>query len=210
MTLTSSKIRGFSLIEMMIVIGIGMTVAGISVMALMPMLQENHVDQSYDTTLSVLRNYRNLAIAQSQRYIITFTPATTTVPIIPASITVQNWQYAVPVSPAPTFVASYALPPDVTFGVQTIFPAAAPDAFGTGVTAIDFDQNVPPGSANYVLFMPDGSSQDLTGNYNSGILYITRPGDAYRSRALTVWGTTGRIRGWRIYNQSGANVWTQQ
>jgi len=209
-TLTSRKIRGFSLMEMMIVIGIGMTVAGISVMALMPMLQENHVDQSYDTTLSVLRNYRNLAIAQSQRYIITFTPATTTVPIVPASITVQNWQYAVPVSPAPTFVASYTLPTDVTFGVQTIFPAAAPDGFGTGVTAIDFDQNVPPGSANYVLFMPDGSSQDLTGNYNSGILYITRPGDAYRSRALTVWGTTGRIRGWRIYNQSGANVWTQQ
>ena len=58
--------------------------------------------------------------------------------------------------------------------------------------------------------MPDGSSQDIFGNYNSGILYMTRTNDAYRSRALTVWGTTGRIRGWRIYDQSGVNVWTQQ
>ncbi|MGA2744759.1 MAG: prepilin-type N-terminal cleavage/methylation domain-containing protein [Candidatus Sulfotelmatobacter sp.] len=208
--LTSRKRRGFSLLELMIVIGIGMTVAGISVMALMPMLQENHIDQSYDTTLSVLRNYRNLAISQSNRYIITFTPAGTTVPISPATITVQFWGYAVPVSPAPVTVATYTLPTDVTFGVQSIFPAAAPDGFGTGVAAIDFDQGMGLGSQNYVMFMPDGSSQDTLGNYNSGIVYMTRTGDPYRSRALTVWGTTGRIRGWRIYNQSGANVWTQQ
>jgi Tfp pilus assembly protein FimT len=85
MTFTSRKIRGFSLLEMMIVIGIGMTVAGISVMALMPMLNENHVDQAYDTALSVMRNYRNLAITQSNRYIITFTT--------PGTITVQLWGY---------------------------------------------------------------------------------------------------------------------
>ena len=69
----SRKNRGFSLLEMMIVIGIGLTVAGVSVMTLMPMLQETHVDQAYDTTLSVLRNYRNLAISTSKRYILTFT-----------------------------------------------------------------------------------------------------------------------------------------
>jgi type II secretory pathway pseudopilin PulG len=120
--MTSRKIRGFSLMEMMIVIGIGMTVAGISVMAMMPMLNENHIDQAYDTSLSVLRNYRNLAITQSNRYIVTFTA--------PGTITVQLWGYAVPVSPAPVTVATYTLPPDVTFGVQAIFPAAAPDGFG--------------------------------------------------------------------------------
>jgi hypothetical protein len=176
----------------------------------MPMLQENHIDQSYDTTLSILRNYRNLAISQSQRYIITFTAGSTTAPVTPATIVVQNWQYAVPVSPAPTTVATYTLPPDVNFATQTIFPAAAPDGFGAGTTAIDFDLGSPLGVQNYVIFMPDGSSQDTLGSYNSGIIYLTRTNDAYRSRALTVWGATGRIRGWRIYNQSGVNVWTQQ
>jgi prepilin-type N-terminal cleavage/methylation domain-containing protein len=196
------KTRGFSLLEMMIVIAIGMTVAGISVMALMPMLQETHVDNAYDTTLSVLRNYRNLAVSTSKRYIITFTA--------PGTITVTRWDFATPVSPPPVFVASYTLPPDIQFAVQPGFPAAAPDAFGTGLTAIDFDQNMGLGSQPYVMFMPDGSSQDLLGNYNSGIVYVSRINDYYRSRALTVWGTTGRIRGWRIYNQSAVNKWVQQ
>ncbi|HME36108.1 MAG TPA: prepilin-type N-terminal cleavage/methylation domain-containing protein [Candidatus Sulfotelmatobacter sp.] len=200
--MTSRKNRGFSLLEMMIVIAIGMTVAAFSVMAVMPMLQETHIDNSYDTVLSVMRNYRNLAISTSKRYIVTFTA--------PGTITVQRWDYVVPVSPAPVTVATYTLPSDIQFAVQPAFPAAAPDGFGTGVAAIDFDQFVPPGGLNYVMFMPDGSSQDLLGNYNSGIVYITRTNDYYRSRALTVWGTTGRIRGWRVYLQSGVNTWVQQ
>ena len=39
------------------------------------------------------------------------------------------------------------------------------------VTAIDFDQGMGLGSQNYIMFMPDGSSQDTLGNYNSGVLY---------------------------------------
>jgi len=198
----SRKNRGFSLLEMMIVIGIGLTVAGVSVMTLTPMLQETHVDQAYDTTLSVLRNYRNLAVSTSKRYIVTFTA--------PGTMTVTRWDYAIPVSPAPVFVASYTLPPDIKFAVQPGFPAAAPDGFGTGVTAMDFDQGMGLGSQNYVMFMPDGSSQDTLGNYNSGIVYVSRINDYYRSRALTVWGTTGRIRGWRVYLQAGVNKWVQQ
>ena len=42
------------------------------------------------------------------------------------------------------------------------------------------------GSQNYIMFMPDGSSQDTLGNYNSGVLYLTRPGDIYSSRAITL------------------------
>jgi hypothetical protein len=32
----------------------------------------------------------------------------------------------------------------------------------------------------------------------------------YSSRAIDVFGTTGRIRGWRLYNQGGTNKWVQQ
>ena len=199
--MTSRKHRGFSLLELLITIAIGLTLAGITFMALMPLLKQSHVDSAYDTTLAALRNYRNLSITQSRRYIVTFTA--------PGTITVQYWAFALPASPPPVTVATYTLPPDIQFAVQAGFPATAPDSFGTGGTAIDFDQGMGLGSQAYVMFMPDGSSQDTLGNLNSGVVYLTRPGDIYSSRAVTVFGSTGRIRGWRLYNQAG-NKWVQQ
>jgi prepilin-type N-terminal cleavage/methylation domain-containing protein len=199
----AKKQRGFSLLELMIVIAIGLVMAGVSIMALMPLFKENHLDSAYDTTLSVIRSYRSQSITQSKRYIITFTN--------PGTITVQYWGVGVPVSPAPVQVAQYTLPTDITFAVQAGFPAAAPDGFGTGITAIDFDQGMGLGSLDYVMFMPDGSSQDTLGNYNSGVLYLTQTGsNMYSSRAIDVFGTTGRIRGWRLYNLAGTNTWVQQ
>lgn len=199
----AKKQSGFSLLELLIVIAIGLVMAGVSIMALGPLYKENHLDSAYDTTLSVIRTYRSQSITQSKRYIITFTS--------PGTITVQSWQYAVPVSPAPVQVAQYTLPSDVTFAVQAGFPTASPDGFGTGATAIDFDQNMGLGSQNYIMFMPDGSSQDTLGNYNSGVLYLTQTGGTvYSSRAIDLFGTTGRIRGWRLYNLAGTNTWEQQ
>ncbi|HET7892019.1 MAG TPA: type II secretion system protein [Candidatus Sulfotelmatobacter sp.] len=191
--------RGFSLLEMLITIAIGLVMAGVTFIALMPLFRENHVNAAYDTTLSVIRNYRNLSITQSKRYIVTFAA--------PGRITVQRWDYAAPVSPPPVTVATFSLPDDIQFAVQAGFPATAPDGFGSGGTAIDFDQGMGLGSQNYIMFMPDGSSQDTLGNFNSGLVYMTRAGDLYSSRAVSVFGTTGRIRGWRL--QKGS-VWVQQ
>ena len=200
--MTLRKHRGFSLLELMIVIAIGLTMAGITSMALMPLFKQNHVDQAYDLTMGVIRNYRNQSITNSKRYILTFTA--------PRTITVQYWGVAVPVSPPPVTVATYVLPQDMSFAVQAGFPPTAPDSFGTGGTAIDFGQGLGLGSLPAIMFMPDGSSQDTLGDFNSGVLYITRPGDLYSSRAIDVWGATGRIRGWRLYNQGGSNKWVQQ
>ena len=202
--MTSRKNRGFSLLELMIVIAIGLTMAGVTFMAMMPMFRSNHVDQAYDTTMSVIRNYRNLAITQSKRYILVFTA--------PGTITVQYWGVGVPASPAPVTVATYTLPQDMQFAVQAGFPANAPDNFGTGITAIQFNACTVVESGNpCLIFYPDGSAQDDLGNYNSGIVYITQPtSNKYSSRAITMFGTTGRTRGWRLYNQSGTNVWVQQ
>ena len=196
------KHRGFSLLELMIVIAIGLTMAGVTFMAMLPLFKQNHVDQAYDQTLGVIRNYRMQSITQSKRYILTFTA--------PGTLVVQYWGVGVPVSPPPVTVATYTLPQDIQFAVQAGFPAAAPDGFGTGGTAIDFDQGMGLGSQPYIMFMPDGSSQDNLGNFNSGIVYLTRPTDMYSSRAITVFGTTGRIRGWRLYKQGGVNTWVQQ
>lgn len=193
--------------EMLITIAIGLTIASITFISMMPLLNKNHVDSAYDTTLAVMRNTRHLAITQSHQYIVTFTaPGTITVtyqpPIPPGGVTL----------PPPQLVSTYTLPPDVTYNVVAGLPATAPDGFGTGIKPIDFGQGLGGGSLAYVSFLPDGSSQDTLGNYNSGIIYISRVADntPYTSRSITVWGATGRVRGWHLYKQAGAPVWVQQ
>jgi len=205
--MTLRKSRGFSLLELMIVIMIGLTMASVTFITLMPLFKKNHVDQGYDMTLSVMRTYRNLAITRYTRYIITVPSSST--------INVQSWAFP-PVgsttSPAPQQVVAYTLPQDIQFAVQAGFPNPGPDTFGNGATAVYFNACTVLEAGNpCVIFYPDGSAQDDQGNYNGGVLYLTQPtSTAYSSRAIDVYGTTGRIRGWRLYNVSGTNTWEQQ
>jgi prepilin-type N-terminal cleavage/methylation domain-containing protein len=209
--MASRNHKGFSLLELMITVSISLILAGVTFISLQPMLNQNHANSAYDTTLMALRNTRNLAITQSHEYYVNFNPAG-----FPAgTIQVQYQPPAVGAGAAPPIeqVITYSIPTDVAFAVKTGFPTNTPDGFGTGVHAIDFGQALAGEPLNYVVFMPDGSSQDNLGNYNSGIVYLTRPADTNiynTSRAITVWGATGRIRGWRLSQISGVATWVQQ
>jgi hypothetical protein len=213
-TMAWRKHNGFSLLELMITLSFGLIMAGVTFVALRPMLNQSHMDSAYDTTLMALRNTRNLAISQGHEYYVNFNPAG-----FPAG-TIQI-EYQAPAIgngalPPLVQVITYSIPADVTFGVQAGFPANTPDGFGTGANAVDFGQGLAGAPLNYVIFMPDGSSQagvagSNGGAYNSGVIYLTRPSDTiYSSRAVSVWGATGRIRGWRLNQVAGAAMWVQQ
>lgn len=193
----------------MMVVSITLIMAGVTFISLMPMFNRAHVDLAYDTTLMALRNTRHLAITQSHQYFVNFNPAG-----FPAGTIQVTWQPpAVGGGALPPVqqVTTYTLPSDISFAVKAGFPVSTPDGFGTGATAIDFGQGLGAGSLNYVCFMPDGSSQDNLGNYNSGVVYLVRPSDTvYSGRSITVWGATGRIRGWHVGQQAGAPIWVQQ
>jgi len=196
--MTSRKNRGFTMLEMLITIGISLTMAGITFIALMPVLKQTHVDAAYDTAFSVITNYRNQAITRTRRYILTFST--------PGTITVQYWGPSV----APATVATFTLPTDIQFAVQAGFPNPGPDGFGDGTQAVTFSPcAVVEAGQPCLIFTPDGSAQDDGQNDNGGVVYFTRPGDVYSSRAVSVIGPSGKIRGWRLYNQSG-NTWVQQ
>lgn len=194
--------RGYSVLEMMMVVAIAIIAATFGVMTLQPALKQNRLTNGYNTALMTLRRAREAAIAERRVYMVTFT----------APRTVSITQTATGIV---TF--STTLPTDISFDAEPGIPNTAtttPDGFGAGAAtgAIDFDVNVGAGGSNTVYFYPDGSARDINNNINNGVVYIARQGELLSSRAITVWGLTGRIRGWRLYQNTaaGTNYWSQQ
>ena len=187
----------------MVVVAITLIAASISFMTLQPTLKAAHANSAANETFMWMRQYRQRAIDERKRYIMTFTA--------PRTIQISRWDFALPVSPAPVVIYTEQLPLDVSFQVAAGVPAGAtPDSFGTAATAIDFGQGIGLGGLTYVVFMPDGSVQDVVGNLNSGVIYMSRNADLYSSRAITVLGATGRVRGWQLVNQAGTATWVQK
>jgi prepilin-type N-terminal cleavage/methylation domain-containing protein len=212
----SRKARGFSLIEMVVVVAISLVVMAITFISMQPTINDSRVNTAYATVLMQTRNARQLAIEKREQYIVCFgvaAPAGAATPLgAPTAQSIQVFQW--PQNAALTSavqVSTIDLPFDVQFQTLTGLPAGVtPDGFGAGNVAIDFDQGVAGGVKDQIMFLPDGSARDTNGNYNNGVLYFARATDLYSSRAITVFGASGRIRGWRLVNNSGVATWIQQ
>jgi Tfp pilus assembly protein FimT len=219
-----NQASGFSLLEMVTVMAITIVVAVVSILGMMPVMNAQHVINGYNITLSALRQARDNAVSQSTSYSVTFSksaiPNTIVVaPTLTGSSAFQGDQRSV----------TYSLPTDVTFQTNSaISSTTAPDtsggvSFGTGSNAIDFGYtasgNAGGTTASTIYFCPDGSAQTSSicagGNYwDDGVVYLARAvgTDLLSSRAITLWGGTGRIHGWRLYTKSGGGgyQWVRQ
>lgn len=198
------SMRGFSLIETMIVLVLILIVSAIAIISIKPGLQQAHVANGYNTTLAAIRQAHDYAIAQRQIYSVTFSNAS-----VPNTITITQVGNG-------NIVATYQLPSDVAFTNVSGIPTAAnatPDGFGVGNYAIDFDQTFSNGTLSLqtvIRFWPDGTGEDINQNLNNGVIYIAQPGQLLSSRAITVWGATGRIRGWRLVGGGAGTVYWRQ
>jgi Tfp pilus assembly protein FimT len=201
------KMRGFSLIETMVVVALIMIVLAFSIMTIQPSLRQNDVTESFNQTLMAMRQARDLSVAQRQIYYVTLSNAA-----IPNTITITQGSTG-------TVMNTFNLASDVGFIAYPNLPASpttypmTPDGFGIGATAIDFDQGVAGGVQNVIYFYPDGSAEDAIGNINNGVVYLALLGDTRfvsTSRAITLWGATGRLRGWHIYLNGVQWYWRQQ
>jgi len=202
-SLSLRESSGWSLIEMMTVLAITLTLASITtVVSLQPVLKQQRINTSYNDILTTLRHVHDQAAADMRVYVVSFaTPGTVTV--------TQN-------TLAGPLLLTTTLPADVTFHLEAGLPNSptvaptTPDGFGSAGFAMDFNQGIGAGGGTTIYFQPDGTATDINGNLNNGVVYFGRPGDLYSSRAITLWGTTGRLRGWRLYPNGAQNVWRQQ
>jgi type II secretory pathway pseudopilin PulG len=201
--IVSRKERGFSLLEAIAVVSILLIALSFNFVMLQPALKAARATSALNQCFMMLRRYRQQAIDERKRYIVTFTA--------PNTVQVSRWDWALPVSPAPVVITTQQLPTDIQFQIVPGVPTVnTPDNFGNGARAIDFGQGIGLGGLTYVMFTPDGSSQDINGNLNNGVLYVGLTGDLYSSRAVSVFGATGRVRGWQLVKQAGNATWVQK
>jgi len=196
--------RGYSALEVTVTLMILLIVASVAVFTLGNSLPAMHTNTGLQTTVQVLRQARQTAIDQRRTIVVTFNaPAGAT-----HSITVQEMVGGVII---PAALKQVPLPSDVQFFADPKLPKPpnTPDGFGNGTVAIDFEDAVSATPGTQVFFLPDGSAQSAAGNLENGVVYIEKSGYWQLSRAVSVFGGTGKIRGWRL-QQISAGVWTWQ
>jgi len=163
--------------------------------------------------MAAMRQARDNAISQRTSYSVTFSNSVSpnTIVVAPTLAGFQGDQST----------ATYQLPSDVTFQVQSgLSTTPPPDGYGVGTAPIDFGYASPgtgSGGQTTIYFCPDGSSQNTSGagncsgmnNWSGGVIYMARS-DMLSFRALTLWGGTGRIHGWRLYGLGTGYQWVRQ
>jgi len=202
------------MVEMTVVVAIIFVLIGIALVNIVPSLHGSKANAGLEMVLGELRRAHERAIDERRIYRVTFAP--------PQTIQVDVGQVAVIGSTitgsAPVFVQAQppmTLPTGLRFVTVAGIPTTAattPDGFGSGATAIDFDV-ANGGGATQIFFQPDGRSLDAANRLNDGVLYLAEvtsvPPNASSSRAVTVFGSTGRAKGWTLMNTAGAYRWTQ-
>jgi prepilin-type N-terminal cleavage/methylation domain-containing protein len=193
---------GFSLIEALVVIAIILVMAATAIIQIGPTLKSAKSETALATALGQLRQYHEAAVDQRRVYRMSF--------LAPRTIQVDQMTYDSSGSQVFTFISTIDLPVETQFTCVAGIPttqSSVPDGLGDGKTAIDFslDQG---GGGTTLFFQKDGRATDSAGRLNDGVVYIAQPGDLTSSKALSVLGGTGRVKGWRLTVASdGTSVW---
>jgi len=205
-----SKQAGFSLLEMVIAVAIVLVATAAAIVNIVPSMKTSRSNSGMELVLGELRRAHERAIDERRIYRVTF--------VAPQTMLLEVGQVAVVGSTitgtAPAFVQAQpplTLPVGTQFVVVPGIPTsvtATPDGFGTGVNAIDFDQAI-GGGGTQIYFQPDGRALDAANRLNDGVVYLAEPNNLFSSRAVTLYGSTGRVKSWILAPAKGGTGWTQ-
>jgi prepilin-type N-terminal cleavage/methylation domain-containing protein len=193
---------GFSLIEALVVIAIVLVMAATAIIQIGPRLKSAKTDTALATALGQLRQYHEAAVDQRHVYRVSF--------MAPRTIQVDQMTFDSSGNQVFTFINSIDLPIETQFACIEGIPTSqsgVPDGLGNGKTAIDFSLDH-GGGGTAVFFQKDGRATDSAGRLNDGVVYIAQTGELSSSKALSVLGATGRIKGWRLtVGSNSTSVW---
>lgn len=180
--------RGFSLIELMVVVGIMATVAAVTMMVTPLMLNTARADSGIAKAMDALRGARELAISQRRNVEIRFI-GVTAIQIVRLEIDPDG---SGPLAaPSPTVIRTVELENRMQVRLESGI-GDTPDAFSPNPdTAIEFSLAGP------WMFTSEGSFVNGGGDVTNGTIFLSIPGQKDSSRAISVLGTTALLRSWR-------------
>ena len=189
--------RGFSMIEMCVVVAIAMVIAGIAIVQAQPALQQIRANAAKDLVQGTLRRGREMAISDRRSVKVEFL---VNPPANPKGSYVRLTRLGGGVGPD-TVIVLIPIPGSV---IYTTFPGEpdTPDGFGNGGPI--YFGGVNNGPAAGMIYQSDGTFAAATGVPINGTVFMGIPGQPTTARAVSILGTTGRVRSYHI---SGTQTW---
>ena len=180
----TNSTRGFSLIEVMISMAVMTVIMAATIIEMQPVIQQMHANTGANLVLGQLRWARQLSIARRRDIQVQFIGNNeirlTQLPILGAG-------------GGPVVISDLFLSPTVLF-IQFGGEPDTPDGFGNA-GAIEFGGVV--GGPASMLFQSNGTFVDQNGVPVNGTVFIGVANIPTSARAITVLGTTGRIRSYK-------------
>jgi len=187
---------GLSVIELLVVVAIALTISATAVVMLQPALKDAQNDAAMREALDAMRQARQYSISYRRYIQLTFTTGN------PSKITATQRNDIGGFGAVNPVLFTIAIEAPSTFYLNNSTPDT-PDAFGK-CAAICIENT--SGGPTSILFQSDGEMVDGTYTSMNGSLFLGVSGQPTTYRAVTVLGSTGRVRAWK-YN---ASAWIQQ
>lgn len=181
--------RGFSMIEMLVVIAIIMVIAAMAIIQLQPTLQQNRVAAGAAQLKSALRQGRETALSARRTVQVQFF---TGAPCQAGAACIVLTRLDPPAN-VPTVILTLQLEPTVGF-MQFAGEPDTPDAFGNAAPIVFGGV---AGGPPTMTFQSDGSFTDGNGNPIVGTVFLGIANVRTSAMALTILGGTGRVHLYR-------------
>lgn len=193
---------GFSMIEMLVVTSLILIVGAMALLQMRPIMANANMDAAMREVIDQIRQAREYSIT-NRRYVQIAFPTTVIggITYYEVVITQQNHFTTGAGTTNPVLSTTIIQQPAqyYTFGGLD-----TPDGFGNSAAVVF--EGTSGGPVGGMLFQSDGELVDgSTFQPINGSVFIGVPGTATSARAVTVLGSTGRVRGWK---GNGVN-WTQ-
>jgi prepilin-type N-terminal cleavage/methylation domain-containing protein len=188
--------QGFSMIELMVSLTIILIVSAVAITSLKPNLQQARVDAQMREVVDTFRQAREYAI-RNRRYVQISFPANDQVQVTQLNTLTPGAGGVNPV------LTTLTVSPPLVWNLDGM--PDTPDAYGNA-GAIEFE-GIVNGPVGGMIFQSDGELLDgATFLPINGTVFMGYPGQQSTARAVTILGTTGRVRGWK---STGATAWYQ-